>query len=48
MQIECYHIINKDQLVKGFLDYKTCSDLENTVRYNVYTVLEDNNITYGE
>ena len=44
MQIECYHIINKDQSVKGFLDYKTCSDLENTVRYNVYTVLEDNNI----
>lgn len=44
MQIECYHITNKDQNVKGFFDYGTCSDLENTVRYNVYTVLEDNNI----
>ena len=44
MFIECYHKVHKDQKVQGFLDYGTCSDLENTVRYNVYTVLEDNNI----
>lgn len=44
MNIKCYHITHKDQPVKGFLDFGTCSDIENTVRYNVYTILEDNNI----
>lgn len=44
IDIICYHKINEDHEVKGFLDYKMCSEIEEVITYNVYEVLEDNDI----
>lgn len=47
MFIECYHKIHKDQEVQGFLNYDSCAELENVVAYNLFNVLEDNDIIYN-
>lgn len=44
MNIELYHNIHEDQKIKGFLNYHYCSELEEVVQYNVYEVLEDNQV----
>ena len=44
MFIECYHKVHKDQEVQGFLDYHSCAELEEVAQYNVYEVLEDNQV----
>ena len=48
MEIQCYHEINEDHLVQGFLNFKTCSEIEDIIKYNVYNILEDNDIDEDE